>query len=351
MGLLDNPKKTNQKTATIMKTSPFFSIIIPVFRAKDYISRCIESCVNQTFQNLEIIAIDDCGQDGTIEIVQNYAKQDQRITILYNSKNFGAFHSRIKGIKQASGEYCLFVDCDDFISLDALKILHQTIQDNPSDIVHFCFSYFPNILLKSSPKLKSSFLKNSLAIQAINTNTTFQSICDKAFKSNYAKLVAKKLSFIQKPFSCMEDGLFFLVASFEIQSYISIDKTLYFYQNNPQSTTKLVSQKAFEKKIKDFQNGLDILQVVKTLYPRHFKIIQHYEKKVASAYILEGRMYTKQNLQEILKLISNYCFSKQAIPPLSTYLNSTILSLRYFYRWQTLARIFIYLFTLGKIRL
>lgn len=351
MDLLDNSKKANQKATIFMKTTPFFSIIIPVFRAKDYISRCIESCINQTFQDIEIIAIDDCGQDETIEIVKNYAKQDQRIAILYNPTNLGAFHSRIQGIECAKGQYCLFVDCDDFIALNALEILYQTIQKNPSDLIHFRFSYFPNTLLKPSPRIKNSFLQNSPTIQAINANTTFQSICDKAFKSNYAKLVAKKLSFIQKPFSCMEDGLFFLVTSFEIQTYIGLDKILYFYQNNSQSTTKLINQNAFETKLKDFQNGLEILQTVKILYPQHLKTIQQYEKKVISAYILEGRKYAEQELNSILKIISSCNFTKKPFSLQSTYLKSTLLSLRYFYRWQTVIRVFIYILTLGIIKI
>lgn len=350
MDLLDNSKKTNQKN-TLMRSTPFFSIIIPIFRAKEYISGCIESCINQTFQNLEIIAIDDYGQDDTMKIVKNYAKQDHRITILYNSKNLGAFHSRLRGINYARGQYCLFVDCDDFIDPNLLETLYQILQKKPADIVHFRFRYIPNSFFKSSPRLKNSFLQNPQIIQNLNTNTTFQSICDKAFKSSYAKIIAKKLSFIQEPFSCLEDGLFFLVASFEIQSYISIDKIFYFYQNNPQSTTKLIGQKTFKNKIKDFQNGFNILQTLKTLYPQHLKLIQHYERKVISAYILEARMYSRHNLQEILKLISNYYIPKQTIPLLPTYLNSTILSLRYFYRKQTLVRIFVYFLTFGKIRL
>lgn len=351
MDLLDDSKKASKKTTTLMKVYPFFSIIIPVFKAKDYIARCMKNCTNQTFQDLEIIIIDDCGEDETIEIAKNYARQDQRIIILHNPQNLGAFHSRLRGIHQAKGKYLIFVDCDDFISLDTLETLYQNIQQNSADIIHYRFSYFPNNILKPSPKLKNSMLKNPKIYQTLNTNTVFQSICDKAFKSHYAKLVAKKLSFIQEPFSCMEDGLFFLVASFEIQSYISLDKILYFYQNNPQSTTKLVDKKVSVKKLRDFNNGLKIIQIVKTLYPQHLEIIQQYEQKIVSAYILEGRRYAKQDLQNILKLISKYHFSKQVFFPLSTYLKSTLLSIKYFYRWQTVVRFLLNIFSFGKVKL
>lgn len=350
MDSMDNPQKTDKENFFVMKT-PFFSIITPIFRAKDYISRCIESCLTQSFQDFELILIDDCGQDGTIRIAQAYAEIEKNITILHNPHNLGAFHSRARGIEYARGEYCLFVDCDDFIAPNTLETLYQLIEKNPADIIHFCFSYFPSNLLKPSPPLKNSTLTNPTIYQTLNTNTTFQSICDKAIKSKYAKLVSQKLDFIHSPFSCMEDGLFFLIATFEVQSYISIDKKLYFYQNNPQSTTKLSSQITFDKKLQDFKNGLKTLQHIKTLYPQHIAIIQQYETKIISAYILEGRKYGEKEFQQLLAFLSNHHFIKKPLSFLSTYLKSTSLSIRYFYRWQTLARICFYLFTLGKIKL
>lgn len=350
MDSMDNPKKTAKKDFFTMKT-PFFSIIIPIFRAKDYISRCIESCLAQSFQNFELILIDDCGQDETIQIAQTYAKAEKNITILYNPRNLGAFHSRARGIENAKGEYCLFVDCDDFIAPNALETLYQLIEKNSADIIHFRFSYFPKSIFKPSPPLKNSTLANPTIYQTLNTNTAFQSICDKAIKSKYAKLVAQKLGFIHPPFSCMEDGLFFLVTTFEVQSYISIDKKLYFYQNNPQSTTKLSSQNVFDKKLQDFKNGLKILQHIKALYSQHIAIIQQYEIKVISAYILEGRKYGEKEFQQLLTLLSNHHFTKKPLSFLPTYLKSATLSIRYFYRWQTLARICLYLFTFGRIKL
>lgn len=351
MDPLDNPQKTNQKASFTMKSSPFFSIIIPIFRAKAYISRCIKSCLAQSFQDFELILIDDCGQDGSIQIAQEFAQNDQRITILHNPKNLGAFHSRNKGIEYARGKYCLFVDCDDFIAPNTLKALYQLIEKNPADIIHFRFSYFPKNLIKPSPPLSNSTLENPKIYQTLNTNPTFQSICDKAFKTTCVKLVAQKLSFISPPFCSMEDGLFFLITTFEAQSYISIDKKLYFYQNNPQSTTKLATKDAFEKKLSDFENGLEIIQQIKILYPQHIQITQKYETKIISAYILEGRKYGKKQLQDLLILLEKYHFYKKPLSYLPTYLQSTLISIRYFYRWQTLARISFYLLTFGKIKL
>lgn len=334
-----------------MKSILFFSIIVPVFKSRNYIDRCIQSCLNQTFSNFELILIDDCGNDGSIQIAQKYQKMNPKVIILYNSSNLGAFHSRLKGIQQASGKYCIFVDSDDFIASNTLEILHQTITKNFPDIIQYRFLYFPQKFFKPSPSLKNHSLTNPTIYQTLNTSTIFQSICDKCIKTYYAKLIADKLSFISHPFSCMEDGLFFLALSFEVQSYQSINQSLYFYQDNPCSTTKLVNKEMFRKKIIDFRNGLKIIQNISQIYPQHTSIIKKYKQKVTSAYILEGRKYKKEYLLEILKLLQVKNHTKFITLPLSAYLLSTLLSIKTFYRWQTLVRIGVYIFTLGKVKL
>ncbi|RDU68654.1 glycosyltransferase family 2 protein [Helicobacter cholecystus] len=328
---------------------PFFSIIIPVFKTEEYIQRCIQSCLNQTFKDFEIICIDDCGGDGSIQIVQKYQNLNPKITILYNPTNLGAFHSRARGIQHAQGEYCLFIDSDDFIANDALEILYQTIAKSPTDIIAYRFSYFPKRFFKFSPHLKNSSLTNPEIYQTLNTSTIFQSICNKCIKTSYAKLVANKLSFIHPPFSCCEDGLFFLILSFEVESYQALDQSLYFYQNNPYSTTRSIDQASLDKKILDFKNGLKILQEITQAYPQHTSLILKYREKIISAYILEARKYTKKDLIKILEICDKSTIFTAL--PFPTYLLSAILSLRAFYRWQSLARIGIYLLTFGKIKL
>ena len=351
MEFMGSTKEQNQKIIQKMSLIPFFSIIIPVFRSQYYFERCIQSCLNQTFSNFELIIIDDCGNDKSIQIAQKYQKTNPKVIILHNPSNLGAFHSRLKGIQYASGQYCLFVDSDDFIAPNTLETLYQIIIKNSPDIIQYRFSYFPKKFLKPSPPLKNSFFSNPKIYQTLNTSTVFQSICDKCIKTHYVKLIANKLSFIQSPFSCMEDGLFFLVLSFEVQSYQSLNQILYFYQDNPYSTTKLASKEIFSKKILDFKNGLKILQDIIRLYPQHSALIKKYRQKIISAYILEGRRYERQNLVEILQALNLKSYLKFTSSPLSGYLLSTLLSIKIFYRWQTLVRIAIYISTFGKIKL
>ena len=91
------------------KTS--FSFIIPVFNVENYIIQCVESIINQTYNNFEIILIDDNSKDNSLKIVSEIEKTHKdKIKILKNAKNVGAGASRNKGLKIASGEYITFID-------------------------------------------------------------------------------------------------------------------------------------------------------------------------------------------------------------------------------------------------
>lgn len=108
---------------------PLISIIIPAYNVEKHISRAIESCINQTLKDIEILIIDDCGSDRSIEIARQYAMNDNRIKIISNKKNLGTFLSRNDGALHASADYIMFLDADDFLSLEACEICYKEIED------------------------------------------------------------------------------------------------------------------------------------------------------------------------------------------------------------------------------
>ncbi len=93
--------------------SPKVSIIIPVYNVEIYIKDCIESLVNQTLRDIELIFVDDCGNDNSMAIVEKYAKKDNRIKIVRHTKNSGLSASRNTGIEHSSAPYIMFCDSDD----------------------------------------------------------------------------------------------------------------------------------------------------------------------------------------------------------------------------------------------
>lgn len=109
------------------------SIIVPVYNVEKYIERCLESIVAQTYRNLEVIFVDDCGQDDSIGIVERFiADYDGGISlsIVHHDKNSGLSASRNTGIKAARGKYVYFLDSDDYISADCISLLYSKIEED-----------------------------------------------------------------------------------------------------------------------------------------------------------------------------------------------------------------------------
>jgi glycosyltransferase involved in cell wall biosynthesis len=116
---------------------PKFSIIIPIYNVEDFLTECLDSCINQTFKDIEIICINDCSPDGSRKILEVYVQKDTRIKIITHRQNRGLGGSRNTGIENATGDYCWFVDSDDSIALDACEILHQITKNINADVIRF----------------------------------------------------------------------------------------------------------------------------------------------------------------------------------------------------------------------
>jgi glycosyltransferase involved in cell wall biosynthesis len=110
------------------------SVIIPVFNVKDYLKDCIESVINNTYKNLEIIMIDDGSQDGSSEIIDEYAARDSRIKTIHK-ENTGVSSARNAGLDIATGDYISFVDSDDFIEPQMFENLLEILRKEDADIV------------------------------------------------------------------------------------------------------------------------------------------------------------------------------------------------------------------------
>jgi len=112
---------------------PFFSIIIPAYNVENYIGRAITSILNQSFKDYEIIIVNDGSVDKTMDIINEYAKNNKKINIVNHIKNESQHVARIDGIAASSGQYIAFLDADDWYNDHALTILFNEIQINPEN--------------------------------------------------------------------------------------------------------------------------------------------------------------------------------------------------------------------------
>src|SRR5690554_4118703 len=218
--------------------NPEISIIIPVYNVEKYISRCLDSILNQTFQDFEIILINDQTPDNSIKIAEEYAQQDTRIKILHNEENSGAGWSRMVGYTNAKGGYITFCDPDDYLPENALEILYNIItQDEEADI---CIGDYQRVYADGSKsevfknKLKYGNDKLSVAKSTLNRHTP-HFLWNKIYKS---ELFKHPEIITYKNFSNSSDEfLFFQLLQFS-KKVITVNKLVYFYYDNDSSSTK-----------------------------------------------------------------------------------------------------------------
>lgn len=111
------------------------SIIIPVYNTEKFIAKCLDSVLSQTFQDFEIIIVNDCTPDNAMQIVQSYADKDPRIRIVNHETNRGLMVVRRSGYKTAAGKYIMFLDSDDTLPINAIELLHNNVTSTNADIV------------------------------------------------------------------------------------------------------------------------------------------------------------------------------------------------------------------------
>ena len=123
--------------------NPKISIIVPVYNVSQYITKCLDSIYGQTYKNIELILVDDCGSDDSMTIVQDYLASHVSIDahIISHKKNRGLSAGRNSGMEKASGEYVYFLDSDDYITSDCIEALVKPLNNKKYDVVVGDYQY------------------------------------------------------------------------------------------------------------------------------------------------------------------------------------------------------------------
>lgn len=166
---------------------PMVSVIVPVYKVEQYLNRCVESILDQTYGNFELILIDDGSPDECPQMCDEWGRKDPRVKVIHQ-KNMGLSAARNAGLDICSGQYIVFVDSDDWISNDALEYLLRLIKDNNAD-----FAYTPLHRTRSFEVKKDKIDGiDELLTQGdfldrlfkIGTQENVQYVCGKIFKQN-----------------------------------------------------------------------------------------------------------------------------------------------------------------------
>lgn len=325
---------------------PFFSIIIPVYNTQEFIAKCLDSCIKQTFCDFEAIIIDDCGQDNSIDIAKKIIQNDLRFRIIKNIHNLGLFHTRIVGEMEAKGKYIICLDSDDFLSLDALQNIYQSITDYYNctgefvDIAHFNFSFYPQQNKENacfhSLKEFNSITKNAKDLvdnYFISHKFLSWNIWDKAYKTEIVKevdnFIASQFADIKKFTSCEDTFKTFLIVLFA-QSNIKIDKKLYNYAFIQKDETITMSRIEDARYIASILDTLDRTSIA-LKNPSYMKAKTRIQKQI------------RQNIETVL-------YRGMGGGDIMKYINYQIKLLRIDFRWQNIAKILLSLLTFGKLK-
>ena len=208
---------------------PTISIIVPIYKVENYLERCINSILNQSFKNFELILVDDGSPDRCGEICDEYAKKDSRIKVIHK-KNGGLSDARNAGLNIATGDYIGFIDSDDFIHKNMYKILYDGIIKTSSDIAQCKFKYFSNIDEIENKKNINKEFTTYTNIEGINGI-----IDNKELNTNIWNKIYKRELFDGVLFpkgKIHEDEFVTYKLFYKAKKICSINEKLYYYFNN-----------------------------------------------------------------------------------------------------------------------
>lgn len=217
------------------------SVIVISYNIESYIERCLDSIINQTFNDLEIIIVDDGSNDSTLTIINSKSKLDKRIKVI-DKINEGPLLARKVGFEEARGEYILFVDGDDWLREDAIEKLYSTAIKENYDLVYYKFflAYDDGNLIKS--KIKSEYEVNDFLKMAL-VGDVIPSMWSKFIKRDF--IIKNKMEFPPNILMA-EDLAFTCVLGIHNPKFVILDEYLYYYYQRSNSITNNENKKELD---------------------------------------------------------------------------------------------------------
>ena len=296
-----------------MNSEPLVSVIIPVYGVEKYINQCLDSVVNQTYKNLEIIVVNDGTKDRSAIIAKEYEKKDSRVKV-YDFENGGLSVARNRGVNLATGKYIAFLDSDDWIDVNMYKTLVEKMEEYKLDLVECGVTEF-NMAENTYKVFK---YKNPIIKKILFTKKSFDAFLHTVvWNALYTRELARQVVY---PKGLIHEdnyasGLYHGLASKEM----SINQAFYFYRINPLGLSRGVVKRPLDKSlcfallVKDLEKlGLDAeiskWQLACELY-HYIRSINGLHKVIA----LKKELYTflMNNLDIRRRFLTKYMLKKE----------------------------------------
>ncbi|WP_372518435.1 glycosyltransferase family 2 protein [Candidatus Ruminimicrobiellum ovillum] len=280
------------------QNNPKVSIIIPVYNVEQYLRQCLDSVCNQTFKDIEIIIVNDCSPDNSLEIIKEYQRKDERIVLVDLKQNVGLGFARNEGMKVAKGKYITFVDSDDWIANNYVEVLYNEIESNSLDVVCAAAYIYNNIQKKiidhkfvSADKLNRQKIKNKDCLLIPKRNCFIIPVWLKIYKKSF--LLDNNIFFELKE---SEDNLFFFYVLLKTENIKFIDDKIYYYRINREYSLMQAINKKFNyfklfEKLKErliFENRYN---ECKRIYYQYISILTASKLEVLNLKLSELKFY------------------------------------------------------------
>lgn len=284
-----------------------FSIITPVFNTSDWLEACINSVIEQTYSNWELILVDDGSTDDSWTICESYRKKDCRIKPI-RQKNQGVVAARFNGFEISSGNIILFLDSDDKLRSDALESIEKEMRYDNFDLIRFGFDYCDMDWSSNQtvlPPLSGSFERRKLMLENHSPLKQYSSpsIWDKAYSRELATKVFELTK--DKHIKHSEDMLFSLTALVLSQNTYFLKKACYLYLQRPGSAIHSLNINAICDK-ESYIMGLDhLINILPNEYHERLRKLINEESNEAITYVLSNGSSYAKGYDELAKIIEN----------------------------------------------
>lgn len=236
-----------------MKNGELISVIVLVYNTEQYITKCLNSILKQTYEKLEVIVVNDGSTDKSPNKIHRIAERDRRVKIIEKKENKGIYQSRLAGYKKAKGKYIMFVDSDDWIQKDMIQIMYDRLKEYDADVVRCQYRKCLNDRI-IVPKTN---LNRDVLMDVEHLEPQF---FDLLYRTNYCNPICKQLikkelleniSEIDQNLNYCEDLACNLKIYTQMKSILFIPDELYIYNTNHSYQSRKKIEEEVKKKIDD----------------------------------------------------------------------------------------------------
>ena len=284
------------------------SVIVPVYNVEEYLKQCLDSILEQTFSNYEVILVNDGSTDSSGLICQEYAEKDSRIRY-FEKENGGLSDARNYGIEQAQGEYLTFVDSDDFLDKMHLNVLYTALVNNNVDISIVNYANYQTSNATFYLHTFGEYYEKNYSSEELLDNLAILERNDLSFSTIWGKLYKRSVfSFLRFPKGVIGEDVALIYKIYtQVQKIVYFHKDTYIYRENESGITKSKIYPLITAQLNHVAERLALLAIM------GYDVSKHFDRYITFLKITEYNMRmiwgmedteTYRHIKENLLLIS-----------------------------------------------